>query len=97
LAVATSFTGSAKSTGTVRIYAFSDDLKTLIPYNDPYALLNVAIHDQNLNLRHEGSYNVSRWSQFDHNFTAYPGWRISISLVDADDQYPTYCSGWSKV
>jgi hypothetical protein len=46
---------------------------------------------------YEGSHNVSRWSQFDQNFTARAGWRISISLVDADDQYPTYCTGGATV
>lgn len=81
----------------MRIYAFSDDLRGLIPSHDPYALLNVAIHDATLNLKYEGSHNVSRYSQFDQTFTARAGWRISISLVDADDQYPTYCTGGATV
>ena len=86
-----------KSSTVVRIYAFSDDLKTLIPKSDPYALLNVNIHDANGNLKHSGSYNASWYSQFDRDFTARAGWTISLSLVDADDQYPTYCTGAATV
>lgn len=85
-----------KSATTVRIYAFSDDLKTYFPPDDPYGLLWITIHDADLNLKYEGTHNVSRYRQFDQTFTAHRGWRISVSLTD-DENTRTLCAGGAWV
>jgi hypothetical protein len=81
---------------TVRIYAFSDDLKKYFPVNDPYGLLFVVIHDANNNLVYEGQHNVSRWAQFDKDFTAYRGYLVNVTLTD-DENRVTKCNGSSRV
>lgn len=85
-----------KSTTTIRIYAFSDDLKKYFPVDDPYGLLWITIHDTNGNLTYSESHNVSRWQQFDQTFPARKGYRVSVSLTN-DINTVTLCTGGATV
>lgn len=84
-----------RSSSQVRIFAFSDDIAYYLGWGN-YGLLWITIHDANLNLKYEGAHNLSSHRQFDQPFTAYAGWRISISITN-DKNTRTICSGGSWV
>lgn len=84
-----------RSPSEVRIFAFSDDLAYYLGWGN-YGLLWITIHDANLNLKYDGAHNVSSLRQFDQTFTAYKGWRISISITN-DTNTRTICSGGATV
>lgn len=80
---------------TIRIYAFSDDLRAYLGPGK-YGLLWISIHDANGNLKYSGSHNVSSYRQFDQDFTAYKGWQVTMSLTN-DKNTVTLCTGRSWV
>ncbi len=85
-----------KSATTIRIYAFSDDLKKYFPPDDPYGLLWITIWDANHNLKYDGKHNVSRYRQFDQTFTARRGWHTRVAMTN-DENTRTICAGSARV
>lgn len=84
-----------RSASTIRIYAFSDDLASYLGWGN-YGLLWITIHDRNSKLKYSGTHNVSTYRQFDQNFSAVAGDRVTTTLTN-DNNTQTLCSGGAWV
>lgn len=73
----------------VRIYAFSSDIRAIMPRSENYGLMQVGIV-HNGQVLENGSYNLSRYHQFDHTFYAPNPSTVSIAMTNTSDTQ-TWC------